>query len=248
MMRWRIVRPYTDPQMQRVLEWVRDMMNGSVATAEKIGCTPAAIVAQAALETGWGKAAIGNNVFGIKADSSWKGAKVLRRTAEQRPDGSVYWVNDWFRDYPTLADGIADHFRFLSENGRYAKVFDPHGVMSDHEYFRQLQLAGYATDIRYADKLAAVEDAVHGYCARMQYGDGVDAPRVWRLLQIGDIGADVEKVQGALLAKGFDPKGVDGDFGPATYGAVLAFQEANPPLSVDGIVGDKTLTELGLIP
>lgn len=246
MMRWRIVRPYTDPQMQRTLEWVRDMMNGAVVTAEKIGCTPAAIVAQAALETGWGKAAIGNNVFGIKADRSWTGGKVLRRTAEQRSDGSVYWVNDYFRDYPTLADGIEDHFRFLSENGRYARVFDPHGVMSDHQYFLELQRAGYATDIHYADKLTAVENAVHTYCARMQYGDGVEPPATsWRLLQIGDTGPDVAKVQAAL---GFDSRWVDGNFGPGTYAAVLAFQRANPPLAVDGVVGEKTLTKLGLLP
>ena len=59
-----VAKPYADPGMQRKLEWVACMLDASEASAAKIGCSPEAIVAQAAQETGWGRSAIGNNVFG----------------------------------------------------------------------------------------------------------------------------------------------------------------------------------------
>ena len=77
-----VTKPYADPGMQRKLEWVARMLDASEASAAKIGCSPEAIVAQAAQETGWGRSAIGNNVFGIKASSGWKGAVVMRPTWE----------------------------------------------------------------------------------------------------------------------------------------------------------------------
>ena len=103
-----VAKPYTDPGMQKKLEWVARMLGASKASAAKIGCSPEAIVAQAAQETGWGRSAIGNNVFGIKASSGWKGAVVMRPTWEVE-NGAVVHIVAPFRDYSTLADGIEDH-------------------------------------------------------------------------------------------------------------------------------------------
>lgn len=244
-MTWRVVRNYSDPQMERAAQWTCDMLNGSVETAKLIGCTPAAIVAQAALETGWGRAAIGNNVFGIKADSSWHGAKQLRRTAEQRADGSVYYINDWFRDYPSLAAGIQDHFEFLKRNTRYRNVFDPDGVKSDHDYFQAMADAGYATDIRYADKLDAMLASVQVYMNGMVQNE--DAPYVApsRLLMVGLQGPDVAALQSALAGLGYKVGPVDGDFGARTYAAVREFQ-AERGITIDGIVGNETRKALNL--
>lgn len=246
-MTWSIVKPYADAQMQRVLAWTCDMLNASVETAAEIGCTPAAVVAQAALETGWGKAAIGNNVFGIKADPGWNGAKQLRRTWEQRPDGSTYFVNDWFRDYPTLADGVWDHFRFLKENARYANVFDHDDTVSDLEYFHQLQADGYATDLNYASKLGAMLDSVHTFMARMSE-DPAAAVKVERpLIMSGMKGGPVVQLQQALKMAGFDPGAIDGDFGHKTLAAVKLFQ-ASKGLTIDGLAGDQTQDALGMLP
>lgn len=231
---WTIVVPYGDAQMQRKLEWCCRMLNGSVGTAREIGCSPEAVVAQAALETGWGEASIGNNVFGIKANGSWTGAKQLQRTAEQNPDGSVYFINDWFRDYPSLADGIEDHFHFLRDNGRYANVFDTNDTMSDHEYFARLQQDGYATDTHYADKLDAMLQAVGTFEARMTVdGHAQPARPTFRVLMVGLRGGDVATLQRQL---GVTP---DGDFGPLTAAAVRLFQKDHD-LVADGIVGDET--------
>lgn len=238
-MTWRVFRNYADPQMERAAQWTCDMLNGAEETAKLIGCTPAAIVAQAALETGWGRAAIGNNVFGIKADPSWHGAKQLRRTAEQRPDGSVYYINDWFRDYPSLAAGIQDHFEFLKRNARYKNVFDPDGTKSDHDYFQAMADAGYATDVRYAEKLDAMLASVHVYMKGMRNDGEAPIEPKKRLLMVGLQGADVIVLQQALTDLGYRVGAVDGDFGPRTYSAVKMFQ-SDRGITIDGIVGDET--------
>lgn len=240
-MTWTITKPYSDPQMQKRLEWICEMLNGSIVTADEIGCSPEAIVAQAGLETGWGAAAIGNNVFGIKAGADWRGAKQLQRTAEQRSDGSVYFVDAWFRDYPSLADGIQDHFEFLRDNGRYANVFDVDDTISDHEFFVRLQQDGYATDVAYADKLDWCLGYVKQFEARMSADGSVPVPGpTWRLLTLGMHGGDVAALQRALGIT------ADGDFGLATYAAVHTFQSTHG-LQQDGIVGKETRDALPLV-
>lgn len=240
-MTWTISQPYADPQMQKRLEWICGMLNGSDETAKEIGCSPEAVVAQAGLETGWGAASIGNNVFGIKAGSGWGGAKVLQRTAEQRSDGSVYFVDAWFRDYPTLADGIQDHFEFLRDNGRYANVFDPDGTMSDAEYFARLAMDGYATDVAYAEKLTWCLVYVKEFEGRLSTDGKAQPPfPTWRLLMLGMHGGDVKAMQRAVGAV------PDGDFGPQTFEKVREFQAAHG-LKADGIVGPETREALPIV-
>lgn len=239
-MTWRITRPYTDQQMARTAEWVCAMMNGAVETAAKLGRSCQAIVAQAALESGWGRYGIGFNVFGIKASPAWTGPVLMRRTAEQHPDGSVYYVDAAFRDYPSYAASIADHFAFLRDNSRYAAagVFD---AKTDEEYFEALKRAGYATDVDYVSKLMAMVKSVETFLAGMTQDGEVPAPTPApepRLLLIGMKGDDVRALQMALFK-------VDGDFGPATLAAVMAFQRENG-LVVDGMVGEATRKALHL--
>ena len=102
--------------------------------AEKMGeIDPVFVTAQAALESGWGKRAIGNNLFGITKGSMWKGAVQLVTTTEyfSRPDVTFsspekvlqvvklskyrykYTVKRLFRDYDSVADCLADHFALL---------------------------------------------------------------------------------------------------------------------------------------
>ena len=150
--------PYPSDFMQELAEWTAKMLDASEATAKEIGVSPAAIVAQAALETGWGKSAIGNNVFGVKADPSWKGGRQCVTTREWDPVERTYVTErDYFRDYASLADGIVDHFNFLRDNSRYSNVFN---TGSDRAYFTALAADGYATDPRYADKLMDVLTSV----------------------------------------------------------------------------------------
>lgn len=167
---YRILKQPTNSGDKNRAEWVAKMMPGAEPTAFKLGISPEAIIAQAALETGWGKSAIGNNVFGIKAGKGWHGKTQDVSTWEDTngPEpGGVVNVVDRFRDYDSVADSFADHFRFLEVNSRYrnAGVFAKAG---DDAYFMALQRAGYATDPAYAAKLSSICRSVKSYTANME--------------------------------------------------------------------------------
>jgi peptidoglycan hydrolase FlgJ len=118
------------------------------------------ILGQAALESGWGKreihAADGSssfNLFGIKAGKGWTGKTVDVVTTEY-VNGEPRKLTQKFRAYDSYAEAFSDYGRLLTNNPRYAHALE-HG--SDATRFAQhLQKAGYATDPRYAQKLAAV--------------------------------------------------------------------------------------------
>jgi hypothetical protein len=164
-------QPAASADRQRA-EWVAKLMPGAEPTAFRIGISPEAIIAQSALETGWGKSAIGNNIFGVKdhAKDNWHGKYQEVMTWEDvngaEPGGAVQIIAR-FRDYDSIAESFADHFKFLEENSRYrdAGVFARAG---DEAYFAALQRAGYATDPAYAAKLSSILRTVKGYTARME--------------------------------------------------------------------------------
>ncbi len=118
------------------------------------------MLAQAALETGWGKREIigidgsnSHNLFGIKAGSRWNGPTVEVATTEYI-GGQPRKVVQKFRAYASEAESFADYARLMKDSPRYAKVV---AAGNDAREFAQgLQKAGYATDPAYAEKLAKV--------------------------------------------------------------------------------------------
>jgi flagellum-specific peptidoglycan hydrolase FlgJ len=110
------------------------------------------VVAEAALESGWGAHAPGFNLYGIKADSSWHGAVTIQRTREFL-NGAWTFVDAKFRAYPNWLGSIEDHAQFLLTNPRYKPCFE----CTDGEGFaRAAQAAGYATDPQYGQKIIAL--------------------------------------------------------------------------------------------
>jgi flagellar protein FlgJ len=140
--------------------FVQDIWPHARAAGQQLGVEPRLLVAQAALETGWGEAIMSRpdgspsfNFFGIKADSDWSGDRVIKQTVEFR-DGVPERVMEPFRAYSSAADGFADYARLIGGSLRYG---DARGVSEDPAaYARALQDAGYATDPDYAKKLLAV--------------------------------------------------------------------------------------------
>lgn len=125
--------------------------------AEELGISPLVLIAQAALETGWGKSVIqhGNgasshNLFNIKASTDWKGEKVVKSSLEYK-NGIANLERSAFRAYDSYAESFADYVNFIKSNDRYGKALEHQG--DDHFYISALQNAGYATDPRYADKI-----------------------------------------------------------------------------------------------
>ena len=164
-MAYRLTRSWSDPHMQKLAEWTREMMDAAGPTALSLGRSREAIVAQAALESGWGDRAIGHNIYGIKADAAWHGPRRIERTREVI-NGQSIMIDAEFRDYPSFAASIADHFTFLQKNSRYADA----GVFTartDQDYFEALQRAGYATDPNYARSLRDMLASVKLFTAHM---------------------------------------------------------------------------------
>jgi len=129
--------------------------------AEELGVDPRALVAQAALETGWGRRLIqrsdgasANNLFGIKA-TGWSGERASVNTHEYR-DGVRRTERAEFRAYASPAESFADYVRLLKKSPRYAQALE---AGRDVRAFAQgLQRAGYATDPSYADKITAISN------------------------------------------------------------------------------------------
>lgn len=128
--------------------------------AKTLGIDASLLLAQAALETGWGKKMVANargssnNLFNIKADRSWQGERVTTQTLEYH-DQTPVMENAAFRSYATFQESFADYARFLARNPRYQTALQ-HG--GDNEAFiRGIHQAGYATDPQYADKVLRVK-------------------------------------------------------------------------------------------
>ncbi len=122
------------------------------AAAQQLGVSVRVILAQAALETGWGKSlAQGfNNLFGIKADHGWKGPSTRSSTLEV-VDGQLQRTQAHFRAYPSLAASVQDYVNFLRANPRYQQALAD--GQDEQAFVQALAQAGYASDPHYADKL-----------------------------------------------------------------------------------------------
>jgi flagellar protein FlgJ len=118
----------------------------------KTGIPASITLAQAALESSWGERAVGNNLFGIKADKSWTGPTVTFGTHEHL-NGKDVAMPDKFRHYASYAESMGDHAQFLRKNPRYAACFKE---TTGAGWARALQAAGYATDPDYAKKLQSI--------------------------------------------------------------------------------------------
>ncbi|MDP1733961.1 MAG: flagellar assembly peptidoglycan hydrolase FlgJ [Sulfuritalea sp.] len=117
------------------------------------------MVAQAALETGWGKSELRHadgstsfNVFGIKAGRNWQGP-VVEATTTEYVNGVAQKQLERFRAYGSYAEAFRDYSSVLSANPRYAGVL---GTQDAGSFARGLQRAGYATDPMYAAKLERI--------------------------------------------------------------------------------------------
>ncbi|HET9865414.1 MAG TPA: glucosaminidase domain-containing protein [Steroidobacteraceae bacterium] len=144
------------PEQKR--RFIEELLPQAQAAARELGVDARAIVAQAALETGWGTSlpadagASSHNYFGIKAGAGWRGASVGSATTEFTA-GVAGTEQARFRAYGSLAENVADYVRVLRAP-RYAEAL---GTGSDvHAFATALQRGGYATDPEYASKLESV--------------------------------------------------------------------------------------------
>lgn len=128
------------------------LLPAAQATHRATGIPASFILAQAALESGWGARAPGNNLFGIKPGPKWKGPTVTVTTHEY-VKGVRTKVDDKFRAYASFEECMADHAAFFKANPRYAACFKE---KTGEGWARAAAKAGYATDPKYADLLISI--------------------------------------------------------------------------------------------
>lgn len=140
-------------------DFVNKLMPYAEAAADQLGVSPQALLAQSALETGWGSHMVrdsrgGNsfNLFGIKADAQWRGPVARTGTLEFSEGQMRRGVAD-FRRYQSYAESFADFAEFLRSNPRYQEALQGR---NNEDFVQGLQKAGYATDPNYAKKILAV--------------------------------------------------------------------------------------------
>ncbi|WP_432467970.1 flagellar assembly peptidoglycan hydrolase FlgJ [Agarivorans sp. Z349TD_8] len=145
-------------------EFIETLLPLAKKLAVDKGVEPMAIVAQAALESGWGKKVITNhdgtssyNLFGIKADRRWQGDKAMVNTLEFR-GGQARQERAAFRAYDSYEASVKDYLSFI-DGPRYQQALA--NGMDAKQYARELQAAGYATDPQYASKISQILDGQH---------------------------------------------------------------------------------------
>ena len=117
-------------------------------SAQSLGVSPVALLAQSALETGWGAATPGNNIFGIKAHGGL--AATTDATTEEEGGSTVPTTAD-FAAYSSLAQSVADYTNLIM-----ARFGSAVGSSSIAQFAAALQGGGYATDSAYASKIVDI--------------------------------------------------------------------------------------------
>ena len=154
-------------------EFIERVYEVSKEGYREYGILPSLVIAQAILESAWGEKHIANNIFGIKAGSSWNGEFVVRKTSEW--DGKKYVTKEEkFRAYDTMEDSIKDYLKLIGTSKRYEKV---RKAKDYKEACKLIYEAGYATDPKYSDKLINIIESNKLY----QYDKVVDSVSDWAI-------------------------------------------------------------------
>lgn len=153
---------------EKFVQSVADCLKG-----KSLNILPSVTIAQAILESGWGRSELAknaHNLFGIKAGKDWSGKTYSKKTKEQKPTGEVYEIVADFRAYDSYADSIKDHDAFfVSTDWRrdnYAAVLN---ATNYKDQAKALQACGYATALDYGKQLIGLIERL----GLQQYDKGV---------------------------------------------------------------------------
>lgn len=160
-------------------EFVRTLWPLAEPAAAELGVEPSVLIAQAALETGWGQRALpaaqgsSHNLFNIKAGRSWQGPTTTVQTLEYNGAASSL-ERASFRVYASPAESFADYVALIRGAPRYQEALA--NAAEPEAYLRELQAAGYATDPAYADKILAILERGPVAAAVAELKNSADVP------------------------------------------------------------------------
>jgi flagellar protein FlgJ len=163
-----VAAPQTPPKTENVAfdsqeSFIKHLWPTAKFAAKMIGVSPEVLIAQAALETNWGKKILPHNqstssfnLFNIKAGGNWAEKTTTMDSLEQR-NGVLVKEKSSFRSYESFKESFADYIHLLQQNSRYKDALDK--ATNPQEFVHALQNAGYATDSNYADKILKIFDS-----------------------------------------------------------------------------------------
>ncbi|OCG25649.1 flagellar rod assembly protein/muramidase FlgJ [Gilliamella sp. App2-1] len=144
---------------EHIVKFVKDWLEPAKQAAKHSGIPYEVIIAQAALETGWGQKQIktannqlSHNYFGIKANASWHG-DCARSTTQEFINNKMMKIADNFRVYNSKQHALTDYLNLLTQSPRYRAVVNAPDARTAA---KELQAANYATDPNYSDKLIQI--------------------------------------------------------------------------------------------
>ncbi len=156
-------------------QFIDQLKPAAKLAAAELNVDPGVLLAQAALETGWGRFVIKNsdgssshNLFNIKAHNGWKGKTAETETIEYK-QGVPQQEKSRFRSYASFQQSFADYVNFIQSNPRYQTALT---VSEDpKKYITELQRAGYATDPNYARKVNTLYHQIEAHNSRYMAQD-----------------------------------------------------------------------------
>ncbi|MGV6816596.1 MAG: flagellar assembly peptidoglycan hydrolase FlgJ [Thiotrichales bacterium] len=159
------------PTQQQPLPWknsrefIASLLPSAKKAAEKLGTKPEAVLAVAALETGWGKHVMkdqqgspSNNLFGIKSSRDWADKPTTWAATLEFEGGIMRKKTEPFRQYQSIDESVMDFANFVQSNHRYTKALE--NADQPDQFLKELHKAGYATDPDYFEKVKSVMSRV----------------------------------------------------------------------------------------
>ncbi|WP_277376407.1 glucosaminidase domain-containing protein [Paenibacillus polymyxa] len=138
--------PPNVPGIDKMHPFMKRYASLAIQEQKRTGIFASVILAQAGVESTFGQKTICHNLYGIKADSSWRGPKCKGKTKEQEKNGKIHHIVDYFRSYNTFEESIIDHSNFLLENSRYKKAL---AQKNPYDMARGISRAGYGSSLDY---------------------------------------------------------------------------------------------------
>ena len=154
-----------------VPQFINNYLPYAIEAGKRYGINPIACLAQAAVETGWGEKAPGNNFFGIKANASWQGKTQEFLTTEEDAYGNRTQQVLKFRAYDSIKESFMDYGKLISSLSRYSAALLYPGYTQTAQYLQAIVNGGYATGSGYLNLCNNVVTSIKKYLTESQYTD-----------------------------------------------------------------------------